>query len=166
MPVAEKVNSISVFLIRNDGFTKFGDLVVDDITSDPIKIDDGELYYKTSGEDNYPPWVDRFFGTEKLGGNREKLKTKTLSAVYFTQITVEEEKITFAVAFGNGRYLIKKGCIQHGFGLKTSRHAIDASRINSVRTITKGSGGQELSYTHYTPIYTIYSLRNRYLSVA
>lgn len=139
MPVAEKVNSISVFLIRNDGFTKFGDLVVDDITSDPIKIDDGELYYKTSGEDNYPPWVDRFFGTEKLGGNREKLKTKTLSAVYFTQITVEEEKITFAVAFGNGRYLIKKGCIQHGFGLKTSRHAIDASRINSVRTITYDS---------------------------
>ena len=28
------------------------------------------------------------------------------------------------------------------------------------------SGGQELSYTHYTPINTIYSLRNRYLSVA
>lgn len=30
----------------------------------------------------------------------------------------------------------------------------------------QGSGGQELSYTHYTPIYTIYSLRNRYLNVA
>ena len=28
------------------------------------------------------------------------------------------------------------------------------------------SGGQELSYTHYTPINTIYSLRNRYLNVA
>ncbi len=28
------------------------------------------------------------------------------------------------------------------------------------------SRGQELSYTHYTPINTIYSLRNRYLSVA
>lgn len=28
------------------------------------------------------------------------------------------------------------------------------------------SGGQELSCTHYTPINTIYSLRNRYLSVA
>ena len=28
------------------------------------------------------------------------------------------------------------------------------------------SGGQDLSYTHYTPINTIYSLRNRYLSVA
>lgn len=28
------------------------------------------------------------------------------------------------------------------------------------------SGGQELSYTHYTPINTIYSLRNCYLSVA
>ncbi len=26
--------------------------------------------------------------------------------------------------------------------------------------------GQELSYTHYTPINTIYSLRNRYLNVA
>ena len=30
----------------------------------------------------------------------------------------------------------------------------------------KESGGQELSYTHYTPIYTIYSLRSRYLGVA
>ena len=29
-----------------------------------------------------------------------------------------------------------------------------------------GLGGQELSYTHYTPIYTIYSLRNCYLNVA
>ena len=28
------------------------------------------------------------------------------------------------------------------------------------------SGGQELSYTHYTPIDTIYSLRNCYLNVA
>ena len=30
----------------------------------------------------------------------------------------------------------------------------------------KESRGQELSYTHYTPIYTIYSLRNCYLNVA
>ena len=37
--------------------------------------------------------------------------------------------------------------------------------VNQFLMLT-GSGGQELSYTHYTPINTIYSLRNRYLSVA
>ena len=39
-------------------------------------------------------------------------------------------------------------------------------KIAGARMIKEESGGQELSYTHYTPINTIYSLRNRYLSVA
>ena len=38
---------------------------------------------------------------------------------------------------------------------------------NVVATLEGGeSGGQELSYTHYTPINTIHSLRNCYLNVA
>lgn len=139
MDFAEKVCSISVFLIKKKDFTRYKDLIVDNLTNNPIQIEDGELFFRTSENKHYPLWVDRFFGADKLGDNREKLSTKTLAAVYFAQINIGREKITFAIAFGNGRYLIKKECIQHGFGLKTSRHAIDSSRINCMRTITYDS---------------------------
>ena len=139
MEAAEKVNSISVFLIKKEDFTKYKDLVVDGVSTKPIIIEGGELFYKTSDKEHYPSWVDRFFGADKLGESKKKLSTKTLSAVYFNQITIKRKKITFAIAFGNGRYLIKKECIQQGFGLKTSRHALDASRISSMRTITYDS---------------------------
>lgn len=136
---ADKVNSLSVFLINKVDYTKYKDLVVDSLSTKPIKIDDGELFYKISEKDNYPSWVDRFFGAKKLGENRKKLSTKTLAAVFFTSITVEGKRHTFAIAFGNGRYLIKKGVIQHDFGLDTSKHAIDTARINSIRTTTYDS---------------------------
>lgn len=136
---ADKVNSISVFLINKEDYTKYKDLVVDSLATKPIKIDDGELFYKASEKDYYPSWVDRFFGAEKLGENRKKLSTKTLAAVYFSCITVGGKKHTFAIAFGNGRYLIKKEVVQHDFGLDTSRHAIDTSRISSIRTTTYDS---------------------------
>lgn len=136
MAAADKVNSVSVFLFKKKGITKYKDLVVDNPTTELIQLEDGELYYRTSEKEYYPAWVDRFFGADKLGENKTKLSTKNLSAVYFTQITVKGEVITFALAFGNGRYLIKKDCIQHDFGLNTSKHAIDASRINCMRTTT------------------------------
>lgn len=136
MSAADKVNSVSVFLIKEKDFTKYKDLVVDSLTKDPIQLEDGELFYRTSEDDYYPSWVNRFFGADKLGEAKKYLSTKSLSAVYFTQINVNKENITFALAFGNGRYLIKKDCIKDNFGLHTSRHAIDASRINCMRTTT------------------------------
>lgn len=136
MSAADKVNSVSVFLIKKENFAKYKDLVVDSLTTDPIQLKEGELFYRSNEDDYYPSWVDRFFGADKLGEYKKKLRTNPLSAVYFTQITIKGKKIAFAVAFGNGRYLIKKDCIQTDFGLITSRHAIDASRINCMRTTT------------------------------
>ena len=136
MPSGDKVNSVSVFLISKKDYAKYRDLVVDSLATKPIIIDDGELFYKTSEKNYFPLWVDRFFGAEKLGENRKKFSVKTLSAVFFTSIIVKGEKQTFAIAFGNGRHLIKKECIKHDFGLETSRHAIDTSRISSIRTTT------------------------------
>lgn len=136
MPLGDKVNSVSVFLISKKDYAIYKDLVVDSLATKPIIIDDGELFYKTSEKNHIPLWVDRFFGAEKLGEKRKKLSVKTLSAVFFTSIIIKGEKKTFAIAFGNGRYLIKKECIKHDFGLETSRHAIDTSRISSIRTTT------------------------------
>lgn len=136
MPSGDKVNSVSVFLISKKDYVKYKDLVVDSLATKPIIIDDGELFYKKSEKNHFPYWVDKFFGEEKLGENRKKLRVNTLSAVFFTSIIVKDKKQTFAITFGNGRYLIKKEYIKHDFGLETSRHAIDTSRISSVRTTT------------------------------
>lgn len=139
MSTSDKVNSITVFLITKNDYTSYKDLVVDSLSTKPIKVDDGELFYRTSAKDNYPSWVTQFFGDTKLGENKKKLGVKTLSAVYFTNISIDDKKLTFAIAFGYGRYLIKPEFIKHDFGLETSRHAIDASRISSMRTITYDS---------------------------
>lgn len=86
---ADKVNSISVFLINGD-FKKYEGLTVGGL-SGPIPIEGGELFYRTNDDMDYPEWVKRFFVEEKLGKEIEKLKTKALSAVYFTAITKKEE---------------------------------------------------------------------------
>jgi uncharacterized protein (TIGR04141 family) len=114
----------------------YGDFVVDDCKRNKIDIDDGSLFYRIKKDENYPAWVDGFFGQEKLGNNRKKFKIITLAAVYFTSINWKEENIIFAVTFGLGRYLIKQEYIKREFGLDTSRHAIDASRISCMSTIT------------------------------
>lgn len=135
---ADKVNSISVFLINGD-FKKYEDLTVGGL-SGPIPIEGGELFYRTNDDMDYPEWVKRFFGEEKLGREIEKLKTKTLSAVYFTTVEYDGKKLTFAVAFGNGgRYLITKKYLLQDFGLETSLHAIDSTKISSIRTTTYDS---------------------------
>lgn len=130
------LNSFSVYLINKEDYTQFKDLVVDGVKTKPLDIEGGQLFYKSSEKDYYPRWVNGFFGEEKLGDNKKRLRVKSLSAVYFTSIDVDGKRKTFAVAFGNGRYLIKKDYIEHDFGLETSRHAIDASRISSMRTTT------------------------------
>lgn len=136
---ATKVNSISVYLIKAGDYVRFKDLVAGGLTTKPIDVDGGQLFYKVAKKEYCPSWVDGFFGVEKLGKNRKKLCMKTLSAVYFTTIRHKGKTITFAIVFGNGRYLIKKEWIQHGFGLVTSSHAIDTSRISSMRTTTYDS---------------------------
>ena len=133
------LNSFSVYLINKEDYTQYKDLVVDGLKTKPLDIEGGQLFYKSSEKDYYPRWVNGFFGEDKLGDNKKKLGVKTLSAVYFTSIVVGGERKTFAVAFGNGRYLIEKDYIEHDFGLVTSRHAIDASRISSMRTTTYDS---------------------------
>ena len=58
--------------------------------------------------------------------------------------------------------------------LRNQLHYALANHFNDVQWLVnqktgfnqRESGGQELSYTHYTPINTIYSLRNCYLNVA
>jgi len=135
----EKVNSISVFLINRSDFTKYKDLTVGRL-SDPIPVEGGELFYKTNEKADYPDWARRFFGVEMLGRGKENLKTKPLSAVFFTTITYEGKDVTFAVAFGNGgRYLINRDYIQPNFGLNTSLHALDSAKISSIRTTTYDS---------------------------
>ena len=57
----------------------------------------------------------------------------------------------------------KQGHYRHTF-LKTE--TANEANIEDALSQWRESRGQELSYTHYTPIYTIYSLRNCYLNVA
>jgi uncharacterized protein (TIGR04141 family) len=136
---ADKVNSISVFLINSSDYRNYEDLTVGGLFG-PISIEGGELFYRTNVDDSYPEWVRRFFGEEILRKEKDKLKMKTVSAVFFTTIPYKRKQITFAVAFGNGgRFLIKKDYIQRDFGLVTSRHSIDSAKISSIRTTTYDS---------------------------
>lgn len=134
------VNSLTVFLINTNEVERYSELVVDDCRRSKLDIDDGTLFYRIKKDENYPSWVDNFFGQAKLGENRKKFKTKTVAAVYFTSINWNRQRVIFAIAFGSGRYLIKQEYIKREFGLDTSRHAIDASRISSMSTITYDSG--------------------------
>ena len=134
MSTKPKTNSFSIYLLK-EGYSSYGDLVIDGVKG-PVSVGDGVLYYSTTEDHTIPAWVSNFFGNEIKEEIKKTLNIKSVSAVYLTCLTIEEKKVTFAITFGFGRYLLKCDRIQRDFGLITSKHAVEVDQIKSMSAFT------------------------------
>ncbi len=84
----------------------------------------GTLFIKNSTS-NTPPWAPLFSGIvapEKLGRNQ------STGALF----VVKEQGRLFLICFGQGRYLLKTGCIEPNFGLHTALNILEPESIRSI----------------------------------
>ena len=127
-----KTNRLSIYLIKSS-IGDVDDIVVEDARR--LHIDGvGEFAFEDSHQ-NAPDWIRKFFGTAL----REGVNIFAASACALLVVPVQHEQhtVTFAIAFGTGRYLLKDGVVEERFGLKVALNSVDAT----LRSIDKTSLG-------------------------
>lgn len=97
-----------------------------------IQLEDGFFLYYKQMLIKIPKWIDTFL----LGNEESKniFKTQCVSAIIIFTRVYEDETRIFAIPFGSGRYLIKKGLIEERFGLITALSTIDKEKLRSIDT--------------------------------
>lgn len=97
-----------------------------------IQLEDGFFLYYKQMLIKIPKWIDTFL----LGNEESKniFKTQCVSAIILFTRVYEDETRIFAIPFGFGRNLIKKGLIEERFGLITALSTIDKEKLRSIDT--------------------------------
>jgi uncharacterized protein (TIGR04141 family) len=127
-----KTNKLNIYLIK-PSIENFDDIIVDGATR--FHIDGvGEFAFQDSHQD-VPDWMRKFFGAALLG--KANIFAASARALLVVPIQHSGGTVTFVVAFGNGRYLLKDGTIEERFGLKVALNSVDAT----LRSIDKTSLG-------------------------
>lgn len=128
----QKTNRLNIYLIKSS-IEGLDDIIVDDATR--LHIEGvGEFAFEDSHA-NTPDWMRKFFGS----AIQERLNVFAASARALLVVAIKhaESTVTFAIAFGSGRYLLKDGVIEERFGLKVALNSVDAT----LRSIDKTSLG-------------------------
>lgn len=121
-------NRLTLLLIKK-GVTE--DQVLESGLNKIVLEDDFCLYYKQMLT-KIPKWIDTFLLGNKTSKNI--FKTQCVSAIILFTRVYEDETRIFAIPFGFGRTLIKKGLVEERFGLITALSTIDKEKLRSIDT--------------------------------
>jgi len=128
-----KTNRLNIYLIKSS-IESLDDIISDDASR--FHIDDvGEFAFEDSHQ-NTPDWMRKFFGP--VLGERANIFAASARALLVVPIQHAQRTVTFAIAFGTGRHLLKEGVIEERFGLKVALNSVDAS-LRSIDKTNLGS---------------------------
>lgn len=136
----EKKNKLSIHLIRKD--TPDDEIIVQDPGLINREIDGSRLYVRPSATKR-PAWISSFFGSTLA--SEKGIFSSVPSAALIIPVKVEAKTARhFAVTFGAGYHLLRKGVSEEHFGLRVVLNAVDQKNI---RAIDKTSLGALLKQT-------------------
>lgn len=130
--------TVPIYLLKSEIGNKRESMLKPRLAQDDI-ADVGVLY--TSPSSPQPPkWASFFKG--HLSSSRKLLNSSSAGV-----LIVERGNRTFALTFGRGKFLLKQGCWDEGFGLRTTLNCIDAKKLKSIdhktfETVTRHSRTQ------------------------
>jgi uncharacterized protein (TIGR04141 family) len=131
-PSRPKTNRLNTYLIKSS-IENLDDIIVDDAAR--LHLEGvGEFAFEESHA-NTPDWMRKFFGSALRG--HMNIFAASARALLVVSIQHAERVVTFAIAFGSGRYLLKEGVIEERFGLKVALNSVDAT----LRRVDKTSLG-------------------------
>jgi uncharacterized protein (TIGR04141 family) len=128
-----KTNRLNVYLIKSS-IENLDDIISDDATR--FHIDDVGAFAFEDSHKNTPEWLRKFFGSALP--EPANIFAASARALLVIPIQHAERTVTFAIAFGTGRYLLKEGVVEERFGLKVALNSVDAS-LRSIDKTNLGS---------------------------
>jgi uncharacterized protein (TIGR04141 family) len=128
-----KTNKLNVYLIKSS-IENIDEILADDATR--LQIDGVGMFAFEDSHQNTPDWIRKFFG--EAFPRTANIFAASARALLIAPIQHAGRKVTFAVAFGNGRYLLKDGVIEERFGLKVTPNSVDAT-LRSIDRTSLGS---------------------------
>lgn len=131
--VTAKTNKINFYLLKEG-------MGLADVFKDPL--DELDKYTVKEGLDLYynrksviaAPWVKDFFKTEIKVEGFHVFNAASSQAVLVKKVTVAGKELTFAICFGTGVHMLKKGSVEPRFGLLSVLNIVGD---NSLRRIDK-----------------------------
>jgi len=136
----EKKNKLSIYLIRKN--VPESEIIVDDVGLKRVKIDESILAVRPSATKK-PAWIGNFFGSTL--SNEKSIFSSVPSAALIVSIDMGRKGTRrFAITFGAGFHLLRKGVFEEHFGLRVVLNAVDR---RNVRVIDKTKLGALVKQT-------------------
>lgn len=124
----DKKNKLSIYLIKED--IPLDEIIVQDRSLKELEVNGAKLCIKPSATKR-PAWVKNFFGS--FLDEQKNIFSSMPSAVLITHVKMEEDKVRlFAITFGAGYHLLKKGVYEERFGLRVVLNAVDEKNIKRI----------------------------------
>jgi len=124
----EKKNKLSIYLVRKD--VPENEIIVDDASLITREIEGAMLSVRPSATKK-PAWIGNFFGSALAG--EKSIFSSVPSAALVVPINVEKKGVRrFAITFGAGYHLLRKGVFEEHFGLRVVLNAVDQKNIRMI----------------------------------
>jgi uncharacterized protein (TIGR04141 family) len=131
----EKKNKLSIYLIRKD--VSADGIIVQDSSLINREINGSKLYIRPSATKR-PAWINNFFGSALSG--EKGIFSSVPSATLIVPVKVETKMLRqFAITFGAGHRLLKKGVFEEHFGLRVVLNAVDEKNIRVIDKTNLGA---------------------------
>lgn len=131
--MADKNNKLTIHLIKDK--VKAKEIMKPGAAS--AVMDGVGTFYAENSHAAAPAWFSDFFG--KLTTSPFQLLTASAKGVLLRTMQFEGEDRTFALVFGNGRFLLNEGVVEERFGLKIVLNTMIKDSIRSVDRTALGS---------------------------
>lgn len=132
--IGDSTNRLTIYMIKPK-FKTIEDIVDSELES--IDVGDiGQFIFETSHPEP-PRWITSFFGDRlglKLG-----IIVSSAKAILLVPIKDKRRTIYFAIAFGQGRHLLKEGVVEDRFGLRIVLNSIGDDSFRSIDKTTLGA---------------------------
>ena len=124
----EKKNRLSIYLIRKD--VPENEVIIEDAGLIDREIDGSRFYVRPSATKK-PAWIGSFFGSALT--DEKSIFSSVPSAALVVPINVGKKGVRrFAITFGAGFHLLRKGAFEEHFGLRVVLNAVDQKNIRMI----------------------------------
>lgn len=129
-----RINRLAVYMIKPK-YQRFDDIV--ETNARPIAVSGVGQFVFEASRPKRPSWIQKFFGNE-LGEGLAILNSST-KAVFLVPVIDKKRTVNFAIAFGQGRHLLKEGVVEERFGLRVVLNSIGRNSFRSIDKTTLGA---------------------------
>ena len=131
----EKKNKLSIYMIRK--YVPANEIIIEDVSLISREIDGSRLSVRPSATKK-PAWIGNFFGSALA--DEKSIFSSVPSAALIVPFNAGKKEVRhFAITFGSGYHLLRKGVFEEHFGLRIVLNAVDQKNIRVIDKTNLGA---------------------------